>query len=140
MVIDGDLRFVHGFEQRRLRFRRGAVDFVGQNDVGENRAGLELELLVDLVVDADADHVARQHVGGKLHAVKRAVKRVRQGLGQRGFADAGHIFDQQVAAAEQRDQCEADGFILAANHAAIDCCNCPIRLPAAVGVLGWGLI
>ena len=37
--------FLHRFEQRRLRLRRRAVDFVGQQQVGEDRAGVEDELL-----------------------------------------------------------------------------------------------
>ena len=32
-----DLVFLHGFEHRRLRLRRGAVDLVRQHDVGEHR-------------------------------------------------------------------------------------------------------
>ena len=62
LAVDGDLRFVHGFEQGGLRLRRGAVDLVGQQDVGEDGAGLEFELLLDGIVDADADDVAGQHV------------------------------------------------------------------------------
>ena len=101
VVVHGDLRFVHGFEQSGLRFRRGAIDLVGQHDVGENRAGLELELLLDGVEDADADDVAGQHVRGELDALKRTVERMRQRLRQRGLADAGHVFDEQVAARQQ---------------------------------------
>jgi hypothetical protein len=36
--------FFHGFEQRALRLWRGAVDLVGENQLREDRAGLELEL------------------------------------------------------------------------------------------------
>ena len=48
---------------------------------------------------------------------KAAVKRFRQRLGERGLADAGNIFDQQMAAREQRDQRELDGFFLAVDRA-----------------------
>ena len=44
-VFDRHLIFVHRFQQRALGFRRGAIDFVGKNDVGEDRAGLELEVV-----------------------------------------------------------------------------------------------
>ena len=37
-AADGDLPFLHGFEQGGLRLRRRAVDFVGENHVGEQRA------------------------------------------------------------------------------------------------------
>ena len=46
----GDGALLHGFEQRGLRLGRGAVDFVGQHQVGENRAGLEAQQLGAAVV------------------------------------------------------------------------------------------
>ena len=39
-----DLALFHRLEQRRLHLGRGAVDLVGQHDVGEDRTGLETEL------------------------------------------------------------------------------------------------
>ena len=41
--IHGDLRFVHGFKKRGLCARRGAVDFVGEDHVGENRPGAKFK-------------------------------------------------------------------------------------------------
>ena len=38
-----DLTLLHGFEQRALRFRRGAVDLVGEQDVREDRPLLDPE-------------------------------------------------------------------------------------------------
>ena len=116
-AVDGDLRFVHGFEQRGLRARRGAIDFVGENDVGENRSGAKFKFARFGVVDADAEHVAGQQVGSELDALKAAMKRFGEGLGERGFADAGNVFDQQVAARQERDQRELDGFFFAINRA-----------------------
>ena len=63
VVIHGDLRFVHRFQERRLGLRGGAVDFVGDDDIGEDRAGLEFEALRGRVEYADADDVAGQQVG-----------------------------------------------------------------------------
>jgi hypothetical protein len=37
---------LHRLEQRALRLRRGAVDLVGEDDVGEDRALAERERLV----------------------------------------------------------------------------------------------
>ena len=42
LAADGHLAFLHGFEQRGLRFGRRAVDFVGENQIGENRARHEI--------------------------------------------------------------------------------------------------
>ena len=41
----GDRAFLHRFEQGRLRLRRGAVDFVGQQELGEDRPRPELEFV-----------------------------------------------------------------------------------------------
>ncbi len=53
----GHAALLHGLEQRRLRFGRGAVNFVGEEDVGENRAALENE-------DAFAVHLLQHGVAG----------------------------------------------------------------------------
>jgi hypothetical protein len=43
-AVDRDLPLVHRLEQRRLRARARAVDLVGEEDVGEDRALPEDEL------------------------------------------------------------------------------------------------
>ena len=115
-AVDGDLALVHGFEQRRLRLGRGAVDLVGQQEIGEDRPGLELEGFRVGVVDGDAQDVAGQHVAGELQAVETARDRARQRLRQGGLADAGHVFDEQMAARQQADQRKPDHFGFAANR------------------------
>jgi hypothetical protein len=102
-VVERDLRLVHRLEQARLRLRRGAVDLVGENDVGEERARLEAELRVRGVPHRHADHVGRQHVRGELDAGEPAADRPREARGERRLADAGHVFDEQVAACEEAD-------------------------------------
>ena len=93
-AVDGDLAFLHRFEQCRLGLRRRSVDLVGEHDVGEQRARLEPELLGRAFVDADADEVGRQQVGGELHPLPRAVDRCRERLGEARLADAGDVLDQ----------------------------------------------
>ena len=58
-AVDGDLALLHDLEQRGLRLRARPVDLVGEDDVGEDRAGVELERSGLLVVDRDAGDVAR---------------------------------------------------------------------------------
>ncbi len=94
-------------------FGRGAVDLVGDHDVGEHRAGPELELRGLPVEDRHAGDVAGQQVRGELHAADRAVDGAGQRLGQRGLADARHVLDQQVALGEQGDQRDAHHLGLA---------------------------
>ena len=117
-AVDGDLAFVHGFEQRRLRLGSGAIDLVGQQEIGEDRSGLELELLRVRVVDGDAEHVARQHVAGELQAVKAAVYGARQRLREGGLAHAGHVFDEKMTAGQQADEGQPHHFGLAPNRRA----------------------
>src|SRR5258707_176720 len=104
LAVDGDLRFVHGFEKRGLRARRCAVDFVGENDVCKNRPGTEFKFARLRIVDAHAEHVAGQQVGGELDALEAAMKGFSDRLREGGLTDAGHVFNKQVAAREQRDR------------------------------------
>jgi len=48
LAVHAHLVLSHRFQQGRLRPRRGAVDFVREHDVRENRPLVEVELLVPL--------------------------------------------------------------------------------------------
>src|SRR5579862_1981071 len=100
------LQLRHGFEQRRLRFRGGAVDLVGEHDVGKQRPRNEGELAPSVLFH---DHSSSGHVGG--HQVDRELdpaERQVQGLGKRAhdqrLAGARHAFDQHVAAGEEGNE------------------------------------
>ena len=67
-------------EEGRLYFCRGAVDFIGEYEVGENRAFLYLESLALDAVYHCADNVARQKVGGKLYTAVFCVDELRECL------------------------------------------------------------
>src|SRR5258706_8976852 len=116
-AVDGDLRFVHGFEKGGLRARGGAVDFVGEDHGGENRAGAKFKIARLGIVDAHTENIAGEQVRRELDALKAAMKGFCERLRESGFADAGDVFDKQVAAREQRDQRELDGVFLAVNGA-----------------------
>ena len=60
---DGDLPLLHGFQQRRLNLGGGAVDLVGQNQLGEDRAEFNLKRPFLLVIDAGADQVGGHQIG-----------------------------------------------------------------------------
>src|SRR5271155_3933541 len=113
VIVHRDLRFVDGFQQRGLRLRCGAVDFVGYYDVGEDWPGLEFEFLRRGIEHADADHVAGQQVRSKLNALERAAEGARERLREGGLADTGNVFNQQVAAGEQSGERELDYVFLA---------------------------
>ena len=114
--VGGDLALLHGLEERRLGLRRRPVDLVGEDDVGEDRSGLEPELLVRAFVDAHPDQVGRQQVGGELHALPGAVDRRRERLGEARLAHPRHVLDQEVPLGEQCDDGELDRLALAVHH------------------------
>ena len=112
-AVDRHLAFLHGLEQGGLGARAGAVDLVGQDDLGGDRAGTELKIAAFLVEDADAHDVGGQQVGRELDALEGTVERARQRTGQNGLADARDVLQQRVPLAEQGDEEQVDDVFLA---------------------------
>ena len=113
----GHAVFLHGLEQCRLRLRCRAVDLVGQHEVCEDRAGLELhELAAGLVLahDRRADDVAGHQVGRELNARKLEMQHVGERLYQLGLADARNALEQDVPARQQAGH-DADDVVLVAD-------------------------
>ena len=114
---DGDLVFLHRFEQRRLGLGRRPVDLVGEDDVGEDRAADEADdalagraILLD---DLGAEDVGRHEVGRELDAVEPEVHRLGQRLDEQRLGEPGHAPQQDVAAGEKCNQDFADDALLA---------------------------
>ena len=76
LVADGDLALLHRLEQCALHLGRGAVDLVGEQQVGEDRAKMRAKLVVALVEHLRAEDVRRQQVDGELYAAEVQVDRV----------------------------------------------------------------
>ncbi len=72
--------------------------------MGEDGAGMELEVPTAGVVDRDAEHVGRQQVGGELHPLEAQPEAGGHGVGEGGLAQPGQVLDQQMAAGEQRHE------------------------------------
>jgi len=108
-AVHGDLPLAHRLQQRRLRAWRGAIDLVGEQHVGEDRALVEAEGLVALVVDRDAENVGGQQVGRELDALEGRPDRARERLGECRLARARVVFQQHVAATGEGGQQAADG-------------------------------
>ena len=104
VVADGDLALLHGFEQGALHLGGGAVDFVGEHEVGENRAFLYLELFALDAVDHGADYVGGEQVGRELDAAVARIDELREGFDGKGLCKAGDAFEEHVAVAEQSDE------------------------------------
>ena len=90
-----------------------AVDLVGEQEVDEHRAELDVELLAGLPVDPGADDVGGHQVGGELDAGERAADDPGQRLHGEGLGHAGHALEQAVAAGQQRDEHPLDHPVLA---------------------------
>ena len=113
-----------------MRARGGAVDFVGQHDIGEDRAVAVDEFAGRGVKQAAAGDVAGEQVGGELDPAEIAADAFGQGLRHQRLADAGHVFDQQMLAGQERDDAQPHDFGLAQHdlghigfqfgHAALD--------------------
>ncbi|MNQ61499.1 hypothetical protein D3C85_758140 [compost metagenome] len=105
--------FLHGFEQRSLGFRRGAVDLVGQQQIGEQRPLAQFELLGLQVVHRMSGNVAGHQVGGELDAREFATEAARQRPHQQGLAQSRHTFEQHMATGNQCRKHIVDDRVLA---------------------------
>ena len=112
-----DVPLLHGFEHRGLRLRRRPVDFVRQNQVGEDRTGQEaigplpgLRVFLD---DLGTGDVAGHQVGCELDAFEGQMQRLGQRADQQGFCQPGHAFEQGVTSGEHRHQHLFDDLVLA---------------------------
>jgi len=103
-AIQRHLLLRHRFEQGALRARRRAIDFIGQQQVAEHRAGMELEAAAMRFVDRDAEHIGRQQIGGELHALELQAEAGCHRMGEGGLAEPWQVFDQQMPAGQQRDK------------------------------------
>ena len=73
MSGDRDLPLLHHLQKRRLHFRRGAVDLISQQDVGEDGSFVDAEGTLFGIVDIGAEKIGRQQIGGKLDPLTFAV-------------------------------------------------------------------
>jgi hypothetical protein len=99
---------LHGLQQGRLGLGRRPVDFVGQDDLGEDRPMLEAELAPPRgrVVHHDIrpDDVGGHEVRRELDAVEVQAQGLRQRADQVGLAQPRHALQQRVSAHEQAGQ------------------------------------
>ncbi len=117
LAVESHLMLLHGLEQRALGLGRGAIDFVGQHQLGEDRSPLKSELPGFAVVDRHAEHVGGQQIAGELHALEGQSQGLGDGVREGGLADPGNVLDQQMPARQQACQAQADLRVLAEDDA-----------------------
>jgi hypothetical protein len=103
----------HRLEQRGLRLRRGPVDLVDQEDVGEHRSRAERERHRLGVDDRRAGDVAREHVWRALDARGVCPHRPAKGDGQHRLADTRHVLEEDVASSTDGDHRQPHHVVLA---------------------------
>ena len=89
------------------------VDLVGEHDVGEDRAELDVERFLRRPVDPRAHEVGRHEVRRELQAGEAAAEDARHRLGGERLRETGRAFEQAVAAGEPADEEAFDHEVLA---------------------------
>ena len=138
---DADRLLLHRFEEGGLGLGGGAVDLVGQDQVGEDRPGLEREVAAAGGVfeqDVGAGDVGRHQVRGELDPAVLEVQRVRQGPHEHRLAEPGDALQEDVAAGQQGDHDAAYDGLLADDHPADFLLDQAGRLPQ-IADLTWRL-
>ena len=113
---DGDVMLLHRLQQRRLRARRGAVDLVGHQQLGEDRALHEAErarFSRRVFQHFRADDVRGHEIGRELHALGVEAEHAAQRFDQQRLGKAGNADEQRVAAGEDGDERSLDDDVLA---------------------------
>ena len=116
-AVHRDLPFRHRFQKAALGPGRGAVDLVGQHQLGEERARLEHELPAALIEDRDARDVPRQEVARELDAREGQVEGARQGVRQRRLSHPGNVLQQEMARRGEGSERQLDHVLFAAQGA-----------------------
>ena len=101
-----------------MHLGRGAVDFVGQHQVGKNGAAPGGESAGLRIIHLRADQVGREQVRGELEAGELDVEGRSQGLDGEGLGQARDAFQQHVAIGQEADDQPFDQIILADDHLA----------------------
>ena len=103
-----------------MRLRRGAVNFIRQQDIAENRPRDERPAAMAgsgvLFNDVGAGDVGRHQIRRELDAFENQAQRLRDGSHHQRLSRAGQARDQAMAADKQRDQNLFQHLFLSDNH------------------------
>ena len=102
LAVHGDLALLHHLQQRRLGLAGGAVDLVGQQQVGHDCAGLIDKAAALLMVHGETHDVRGQHIRRELDTPVLQTQRTAEGQCGGGLSGTGHVVQQHMAAGEHR--------------------------------------
>ncbi len=91
-VADRHLALLHRLQKCTLDLGRGAVDLIGEDEVGKDRPLLGNEDPLLLVVDEGSQKVRGQEIGGELDTVEFGADGVRQAANRKGLGEPRHTF------------------------------------------------
>ena len=101
MLSDRYLPLLHRLQQRALYFGGGAIDFIGQNQIGKNRAELGGKFSRPRIVDEGADQIRWQKVWGELQALKSSLDAGRHRFDCERLGQSWDALEQKVTIREQ---------------------------------------
>ena len=104
LVADSHLTLLHGLQKGRLDFCRASVDFIGKDEIREDGALVDLEILILLGIDKRTDYIGRKEVRGKLDTVELRIYRLGQSIDCQGFGKSGDTFEEDMAVREKAYQ------------------------------------
>lgn len=104
LAVDRHAPFLHRFKQRRLRLGRGAVDFVGKQQLGEDRPLGQGEARRLEVEQVRSQYVAGHQVGGELDAPEIEPDGAGESLREQRLGGSRRAFEQHMTTSEQRDR------------------------------------
>ena len=107
--------FLHGLQKRGLRLGGRTVDFVGEDDIIEDRPRLEFESRITVFVlddDICTGDVCGHQIGCELNTGEGQVKHSAERPDKSGFSYAGNPFEKYVSACDHRDNRTFDDGLL----------------------------
>ena len=113
LTINAHLPFLHRLQQGGLCFGGRAVDFVREQEAGEDRPTHEREFIFLEVIDIRAGNIGGHKIRRELDARKLAAEHARERPHEQRLGHARHAFDERVLAGEDGDERAIHDFALA---------------------------
>ncbi|MFT6863636.1 MAG: hypothetical protein ACJAVK_002197, partial [Akkermansiaceae bacterium] len=109
---EGDFALLHRFEEGALDLGGGAVDLVGEEEVGKDGAFVSAEVTGLFVEDLGAEDIGREEVDGELDALEVEMEGLGDGVDEEGLGESGHAFEEEVPGGQEGDDGALDDDIL----------------------------
>src|SRR6056297_828607 len=95
--------FLHRLKQGTLGFRQGAIDFVNQEKMIENRPLNKMKTVLLTIKNGNPGNITRQQITSALNAPEVEPEGGGQSQSQAGFTQTRDILDQYMTSRQQTD-------------------------------------